>query len=67
MFQLKVTPEGIEKVIIKGVKSASKLIIDPIKDTSHIFENVQGVIKELFQIKVPCLVIGTRVYLRNVQ
>ena len=28
----------------------------------HIFENVQGQIKELFQIIEPCLVIGTGEY-----
>ena len=31
-------------------------------DTPHIFENVQGLIKELFQLIEPCLVIGTGEY-----
>ena len=35
------------------------------KDTLHIFENVQGLKKELFQIIEPCVVIGTGEYLES--
>ena len=37
---------------------SSKLSIDPI-DTAHIFQNIQGLIKELLQIIESCLEIGT--------
>ena len=37
--------------------------VDPIKrHASHILENVQSLIKELYQIKEPCIVIETKEY-----
>ena len=37
-------------------------VLIQLKDTPLILKNVQGIIKELFQIMEPCLVIGTGDY-----
>ena len=60
--QLKDTHNGICKVgFIQGAPcSASKLIES--KDMPHTFENVLGLMKDLFQSKEPCLVIDAREY-----
>ena len=79
MFQLIITPQGIEKVTIQLKDTPTKVyavgaklfllkvpldvlqnwILIQLKDMPHIFENVLGLIIELFQIIEPCLLIGT--------
>ena len=43
-----------------AIEVLQKWVLIPLKDMPHIFENVQGLIKELFQINEQCHVIGTR-------
>ena len=58
-LQLKDTPAKVyaigAKLIFKEV--LQNLLLIQLKDTPQIFENIQGLIKELFQIIEPCLVI----------
>ena len=57
MFQLIVTPQGIEKVMIQLIDKIGliQLIVTP-----HILGKVQGQIKEVCRLIEPCLLIGIR-------
>ena len=65
-LQLKDTPTKVYAIGAKlfltkvPLEVLQNWVLVQLKDTPHIFENVQGLIKQLFQVIEPCLVIGTR-------
>ena len=82
MFQLKVTPQGIEKVTIPLIDTPTKVyaigarlflskvplevwVLIQLVVTPHILGKVQGQIKEVCRLIEPCLLIGTREYIRG--
>ena len=67
-IQLKDTPTKVNAIGAKlfllkvPLEVLQNWVLIQLKDTPNIFKNVQGLIKELFQIIEPCLVIGTGEY-----
>ena len=84
MFQLIVTPQGIEKVTIQLIDTPTKVyaigarlflskvplevlqnwVLIQLIVTPHILGKVQGQIKEVCRLIEPCLLIGTREYIK---